>query len=74
MTLKEARELAVLMQEYGLSYLKVGDIELRRPDMAVFAAQSKDEKPPEPEEDPIAALERMDPAAVDRMLALGRTQ
>lgn len=74
MTLKDARELATLMRDFGLSHAKVGDIELHRPDAAVFAEAVKQEKAAEPEPDPLEVLERMSPDAVDRALALGRTQ
>lgn len=73
----EAEELAKMMVKYGLTHVKVGDVELRRPDAAVFAALMDDEKrkkkgsQPEPDEvDELQRLMNLTPDAVDAALRL----
>ena len=67
-------DLCALMVKYGLTHLKHGDIELHRPESAVFAAlidaDVKKDQPAEEEPDELTKIKAMDPVAQDAALTL----
>jgi hypothetical protein len=76
------RELAELMAEFGLSRVRVGDVELERPAFSVGAVGAKGEpgetsaedEEPEAEPDRLEEILRMTPEQQDRALRLGKSR
>lgn len=74
---KQADELAKVMVKYGLSYARVGDMILRRPQAAIVSdlmeAEEKKRKnrPVEPDDhDELTRIQGMTPEAQDAILRL----
>ena len=74
------RELAELMAEFGLSRVRVGDVELERPAFSVGAKgepggkTSAEDEEPEAEPDRLEEILRMTPEQQDRALRLGKSR
>jgi hypothetical protein len=74
MMVDDVRSLCVLMHEFGLATLAVGEIRLERPASTIAVPETK-KKDDEEEEvpDPIAKLRAMTPDQQDKALRLGPT-
>ncbi len=66
--------LCEVMQKYGLTRLKVDDVELERPPFTVAVAMGAEPKkePADEEDDPLERLKTMSPDQQDRALMLNK--
>ncbi len=75
MMIDDVRSLCVLMHEFGLATLAVGEIRLERPASTIAIPETKKKDDDEEEElpDPLDALRKMTPDQQDKALRLGPT-